>query len=156
MQNGVSFGGDSDDNRDLALITPTPEELEAPTVTPIPSPTPVNLEYPNELATEWVTLWMNEDYAGMYQLTSSSTRENMTESAFVNKYEDIKRVSGINQINARVMGDVDEQGMVELDVTYESGLVGTLNQQMELQMIQDRQGWRVAWTPSMIFTELGG
>src|SRR5688572_26191005 len=59
MQNGVSLGGDSDDNRDLALITPTAEELQAPTVTPIPSPTPVNLEYPNELATEWITLWMN-------------------------------------------------------------------------------------------------
>lgn len=155
MQNGISLGGDSDDNRDLALITPTPEELQAPTVTPIPSPTPVNLEYPNELATEWITLWMNEDYAGMYQLTSAATRDNMTESAFVNKYEDIQRVSGINQINASLVGDVDEQGIVALDVTYESGLVGTLNQEMNLELIQESQGWRVKWTPSMIFTELG-
>ncbi len=156
MQNGISLGGGSDENRTLALITPTPEEMQAPTVTPIPSPTPVSLEYPNELATEWITLWMNEDYAGMYQLTSAATRDNMTESAFVSKYEDIQRVSGINNINARLVGEVSEQGTVEVDVTYESGLVGTLNQQMDLQMMQESQGWRVVWSPYMIFTELGG
>lgn len=155
MQNGISIGGDSDGDRDLALITPTPEELQAPTVTPVPSPTPVNLEYPNELATEWITLWMNEDYSGMYQLTSAATRDNMTESAFVNKYEETQRVSGINSIQARLEEDVNEQGIAQVEVTYESGLVGSLSQQMDLEMIQESEGWRVKWTPSMIFTELG-
>lgn len=156
LQNGVSLGGGSDGNRDLALITPTPEqEDQAPTVTPVPSPTPVNLEYPTELATEWTTLWMNEDYAGMYQLTSAATRDNMTENAFVSKYTDTARVSGINQINVRVAGDVDEQGTTRIEVTYESGLIGSHSQEMELQMIRESQGWRVVWTPSLIFTELG-
>lgn len=155
LQNGVMLGGGSRGDRDLALITPTPEELQPPTVTPIPSPTPVNLEYPNELATEWASLWSNQDYAAMYQLTSAATRDNMTESAFVSKYADIQRVSGINDINIRIVDDVDEQGTARMEVVYESGLVGTLTQEMELQMIQESRGWRVVWTPSLIFTELG-
>lgn len=155
LQNGLTLGGDSNGDRDLALVTPTPVELQAPTVTPVPSPTPVNLEYPNELATEWITLWMAQDYSGMYQLTSAATRDNMTQSAFVSKYADIQRVSGINAINARLLGDVDEQGIVGIEVVYESGLVGTLSQEMNLEMIQESQGWRVKWTPYLIFTDLG-
>lgn len=155
MQNGVSFRGDMTGTGDLALVTPTPGDNLAPTVTPIPTPTPVNLEHPNELAIEWITLWMNEDYAAMYQLTSAATRDNMTESAFVSKYANIQRISGINSIGVRLDGDVSESGTVPIEVVYESGLVGQLSQQMELQMIQESQGWRVVWTPSMIFTELG-
>lgn len=155
LQNGITLGGDSGENRDLALVTPTPEESFSPTVTPIPSPTPVDLEYPNELAIEWITLWMNEDYAGLYQLTSTATRDSMTESAFVSRYQDIQRVSGVGSINVRLDGEVDEQGIVTMDVTYESGLVGTINQQIQLEMIQESSGWRVMWTPSLIFTELG-
>lgn len=156
LQNGRSLDGDFGNDGDLALVTPTPAELQAPTVTPIPSPTPVNLEYPNELATEWITLWMAQDYSGMYNLTSAATRDNMTQSAFVSKYADIQRVSGINDINVRLLGDVNEQGTVQIEVVYESGLVGQLNQEMELQMIQESQGWRVVWSPYLIFTDLQG
>lgn len=157
LQNGISLGGNSGGNGDLALVTPTPNEISVePSPTAIPSPTPIDLEYPNDLADEWVTLWMAEDYAGMYQLTSAATRDNMTQNAFVSKYADIARIAGINKIAAQVNGEVDETGMVKVDVSYESGLVGQLSQSMELTMIQESTGWRVVWTPSLIFTELGG
>ena len=153
--NGVPVGNGPEENGDLALVTPTPEENLPPTVTPIPSPTPATLEYPTELATEWTVLWMNEDYAGMYALTSAATRDNMTESAFISKYTDIARVAGINKVSATIDGDVSADGSVKMLVSYESGLVGTIDQEMNLEMISESQGWRVKWTPSLIFTDLG-
>lgn len=155
LQNGGLPDNDPQNRGNLALITPTAEVSLTPTVTPIPSPTPANMEYSNELATEWITLWNKQDYAGMYQLTSAATRDNMTESAFVAKYTDIHRLAGINTINARLEGDVDEAGYVKVVVNYESGLVGSLTQEMDLQMMQESEGWRVVWTPSLIFTDLG-
>ncbi|MCO5215900.1 MAG: penicillin-binding transpeptidase domain-containing protein [Thermomicrobiales bacterium] len=154
LQNGLSSGGNQG-NRDLALITPTSEITMAPSQTPVPSPTPVSLEDSTELATEWITLWMNEDYAAMYHLTSAATRDNMTERAFVDKYTGVQRVAGINRINARLDGEVNEQGLVNVAVTYDSGLVGEIPQTMELAMIHESMGWRVIWSPSLIFTELG-
>lgn len=155
LQDGTTLETNGNNGGNLAMVTPTAETNLAPTVTPIPSPTPVNLENSMELANEWVTLWMAEDYSGLYQLTTAATRESMTESAFVAKYSDVARVSGINTISARVDGEVTEQGSVKLIVNYESGLVGSLSQEMELPMIQETAGWRVAWSPSLIFTELG-
>ena len=140
---------------DLALITPTSEGSLNPTQTPVPSPTPGSLEYPTELATEWISLWMAEDYAGMYQLTSAATHDSMTESAFVTKYTGVAREAGINKVSVRLDGDISDQGTVKMVVTYESGLVGELQQEMELAMISESAGWRVIWTPSLIFTELG-
>lgn len=154
LQNGLPIDDGPKDNGDLALITPTPEQNLQPTVTPIPTPTPASLEYPNELTEEWINLWMAEDYAGMYALTSSSTQENMTESAFVEKYDGVARVAGINKIAVQQDGDVSQDGVVKLKVTYESGLVGELQQDMEMGLTQESAGWRVAWTPSLIFKEL--
>ncbi len=155
LQNGLPISTGPEENGNLALVTPTPEQNLDPTVTPIPSPTPVSLEYPTELVTEWNTLWMNEDYAAMYPLTSAATRDNMTESAFVEKYEGVARVAGINKIAVRQDGDVTADGRVNIVVTYESGLVGEIQQEMELAMIQESGGWRVVWSPSLILTELG-
>lgn len=155
LQNGLTSGEDNPGNGDLALVTPTSEISMAPTQTPIPSPTPLSLEHPTELATEWTTLWANQDYAGMYRLTSAATQDSMTESAFVDKYTGVAREAGINKINVRLDGDVSDQGTVQMVVNYDSGLVGELQQEMELSMIQESAGWRVVWSPSLIFTELG-
>lgn len=155
LQNGLPVGSDAGDNGDLALVTPTPGMNLEPTVTPIPTPTPATLENSSELATEWITLWMAEDYAAMYPLTSASTRDNMTESAFVEKYDGVARVAGINKIAVRQDGEISETGTVKIIVTYESGLVGELQQDMELTMMRESAGWRVVWSPSLILNELG-
>lgn len=155
LQSGMGADDTPHGDGDLALITPTTESGLSPTQTPVPSPTPGSLEYPTELSTEWISLWMEEDYAGMYQLTSAATRDNMTESAFVTKYTNVAREAGINKISVRLDGDVSDQGTIKMVVTYESGLVGEVQQEMELAMISESSGWRVIWTPSLIFNELG-
>lgn len=151
----IDLGDDDQQPTDLALVTPTPEFAVGPTQTPIPTPTPLSLEYPTELAQEWATLWQNEDYAGMYRLVSAATRDNMTETAFVDKYTGIARVAGINKITVKLDGEVSESGFVPFTVTYDSALVGQLKEENELQMIQEISGWRVVWTPSLIFKDLG-
>ena len=154
-QNGLPIDTGPKDNGDLALVTPTPEANLQPTQTPIPTPTPASLEYPNELTQEWITLWMAKDYAGMYSLTSTSTREDLTESAFVEKYDGVARVAGITNISVQQQGDISQDGTVKLLVTYQSGLVGEIQQEMEMGLTQESLGWRVVWSPSLIFTELG-
>ena len=155
LESGINADDGPDTNGDLALITPTAETNVQPTQTPVPTPTQGTLAYPNELATEWITLWMQGDYAGMYRLTSAATHDSMTERAFVEKYTNVASEAGINSINAQLQGEVSEQGSVGVTVTYESGLVGELQQQLELTMIPEGTGWRVVWSPSLIFSDLG-
>ena len=155
-QNGLPIDDGPEENGDLALVTPTPEENLLPTQTPIPTPTPATLEYPNELTEEWITLWMAKDYEGMYALTTAATQEDLTKSAFVEKYDGVARVAGITNISVQQQGDVSQDGTVKLLVTYQSGLVGEIQQEMEMSLRQESMGWRVAWAPGLIFTELGG
>lgn len=137
----------------VAEATETPEPT--PTLTPVPTATSVDVSLPTSIAENWTALWEAGDYAAMYQLTSSTTKEEMTEDEFVARYRSIEQEAGLTKIVANIAGETGLDGAVPIEVTFTSSLVGEIKETNALQMVHESDGWFVSWSPSAMFRDLG-
>lgn len=126
-----------------------------PTETPVPTATSIDVAVPTTVAENWVALWGAGDYAAMYQLTTTPTKESMTQEEFVARYTSIEQEAGLTKIVAGVSGDAGLDGAVPINVTFTSSLVGEISETNALQMVNEGDGWYVSWSPSAVFRDLG-
>lgn len=128
--------------------------------TPTPDMTKVELADPDGVAETWARRWSAGDWAGLYDLLTPDAQGANTADAFIERYVAIADVSGLMSIDAVVAGPFDMTGEerlageVDLTVTYDSTLVGIFTQRNTLPLERAEDGWRVAWTPSLIFAGL--
>lgn len=134
-----------------ASETPAP----TPTYTPVPTATSVDVGVPTRVAENWVAFWETGDYASMYAMTSSATKQTISEEEFIARYTDIQQEAGLTKIVAEVAGDADLEGAVPFKVTFTSSLVGDIKEENTLQLIREGNAWMVSWTPAAIFRDLG-
>lgn len=149
-QNGQLLSANATHDVARANSTDTP----APTFTPVPTPTSVSLEAPTTVAKDFLTLWNESDYAGMYALLSPEAQATIRQEDFVNRYVGIEQKAGITAVDAQVSGTADSNGMVPFDVAFQSTLVGELKESNQLQMVQVRGQWLVKWEPQAILKDL--
>ena len=135
----------------VPVDTPTPQ----PTPTAAPTATAVADSSPKRIAENWTALWQTGDYAAMYELTSTATQQAISREQFVQRYADIEQEAGLTKIVAQVTGDAGLDGAVPIQVTYTSSLVGEIREKNAINLVREGDAWRVAWTPSLIFRELG-
>jgi penicillin-binding protein 2 len=135
--------------------SPTPTNTPVPTNTPAPTPTPVDTQAPRKVAEAWVGLWSTGDYKSMYDLLSADTQKKVSQQDFIQRYTDIAKEAGLTKISAKLTGEPDLQGQAPIHVTMESGLVGKIEQDNTISLVKSGNQWRVAWTPSLIFRNLG-
>jgi len=131
--------------------TPTPE----PTLTPVPTATSVDVGAPTRIAENWAALWEAGDYAGMYDLTSQATQTALSREDFVTRYADIQQEAGLTKIQAEVADSAGLDGSVPIKVTFTSSLVGEIKEENAVHLIRQGDEWKVDWTPSAIFKDLG-
>lgn len=136
--------------------TPEPTETPEPTATDEPEPTPTEID-PNDatdLVEQWVALWEEGDYAGMYSLTSEETQVAYNEAEFTNRYVDIEEEAGILELSGAVSGEANDEDEIPLDITVETSLVGTIEDALLVPVAPEDDTWRVTWSPSLIFSQL--
>jgi penicillin-binding protein 2 len=152
---------DNDIDRLVAQVeqTATAAPVETPTAaaTPTVAPTeaPPDPDAPARTAEAWFANWAKGDFAGMYRLTSDTTRTVIDEAEFVERYQSIQAEAGIKSVSAAITGDANADGAWPFEVTFESSYLGEFSQDNALQLVQEGREWRVAWTPSLIFSQLG-
>ncbi|MGI8975540.1 MAG: penicillin-binding transpeptidase domain-containing protein [Thermomicrobiales bacterium] len=133
----------------------TPTEPPAPTGGSEGTATPDDDEAPARLAEMWFSLWADDDFFRMYQLTSDTTRTVVSEAEFIERYQGIQTMAGIKSLSAGIAGEMTPDGRMPFTVTYESTLVGDLTQQNGMMLVEQGDEWRVNWTPALIFREIG-
>jgi len=119
-----------------------------------PAATPAGLSA-DEVAQRWVALWNASDFSGMYDLTTGTVRRSVTREAFQSRYQGIVDRAELRSVQARVSGEAGNARRVPIAVTFESGVVGEFAEENALPLVREADGWRVAWTPSVIFQDLG-
>ena len=122
------------------------------------SPTSVDtaaLRSPQEVADAYVKLWSSSNYSGMYQLLSTTSKQVIKESDFVGRYTGIADEVGQQSLTATVTNTSGNSTRIPIHVVWQSGKVGEIQEDNVLTVVQDGGTWRVDWTPSMIFTDLG-
>ena len=133
--------------------TPPPEPTVEPTTAP--TPTEVDTMAPVRTAENWLALWSIGDYSAMYDLASKEVQASTSRDAFATRYEQIAEEAGLVSIAGTVVGEPDLNGNVTVDVVLESNLVGPITERNVIPLVREDDGWRVAWTPSLIFRQLG-
>src|SRR5215204_7494749 len=136
-----------------AMIESVPTETSATEEVVSPAPV-VGTESADAVAAEWVSRWNDGDFAGMYALTSGTVRRTIPLEEFANRYQGIIDRAELQSVRAEITGAVEDTTRVPFRVTFESGIAGKFSEENTLTLVHDQDGWRVAWTPSTIFTEL--
>ena len=156
----VAANGEGEPTNPLSLANPTSEAaptatLPPPTETPVPTPTPVDTNAPRQLVEAWVALWSTGDYGSMYDLVSSDVQRQVSREKFVARYQEIAAEAGLEKVTGQITGEPDLNGTIPVTFSMTSNLVGEFTQQNTVPIVKDGANWRVAWTPSLIFTDLG-
>jgi hypothetical protein len=110
---------------------------------------------PDDIAAEWVRLWSAGDFAGMYLLTTGTVRRSLSQQDFTDRYEGITERAELSSVQAEVTGKATDDRQVPIRVSFTSGVVGDFQEDNVIPLTHDPDGWHVAWTPSLIFHELG-
>lgn len=149
---------DNDVNNLVAEIQQT-AVADTPTVpatpTPMPTEAPPDPDAPMRTVDAWFASWEKGDFAGMYRLTSDSTRAVLSEDEFVERYTSIRAEAGVKSVSATVTGDPNADGAWPYLATFESSYLGEFSQESALPLTEEGGEWRVVWTPSLIFSKLG-
>ena len=132
----------------------TPAEVAAEAPTEEPTPTGPVLS-PEQIAGTWVARWNGGDYVGLYSLLTSAAKRSISEDDFVARYTGIAARAGLTGVRAAVSGELTPGRSVPYTVDFDSSLVGRFSQSGEVPLMRENGQWRVAWTPSLIFRELG-
>ncbi|GGA41288.1 penicillin-binding protein 3 [Kroppenstedtia guangzhouensis] len=110
---------------------------------------------PRVVLERYMNHWENGDYASMYELLSMNAKQQVTKKEFIKKHESIAK--GIKQQKIQLkLGKSSEKEVetIPFSSRIETDTVGVLSFQNRARMVEDDEGWRVAWTPSLIFPQL--
>lgn len=127
---------------------------ETATATSVPSPAPTEVP-PEAIADQYVQRWSDGDYDAMYELLSAEAHASISRPDFVDRYEQVAARAGLTSVTASVAGSPNLQGEVPIEVDYQSSIVGGFAERNRLPMTRDDGGWGVAWTPTLVFKDLG-
>ena len=123
------------------------------------SPTPPPQASADEVARQYFARWSALQYGELYDLLSAGSRQTIARDRFVARHEAIADEARITAVHAesaaRASEDLD-RAEVRYTVTYTTTLWGEIRQENVLPLVKEPDGWRVEWTPALIFRELRG
>lgn len=135
----------SSDDKDRSAATATPAEPPGPKATAF------------EVAQRFLAFWQEAKYAEMYSLLSPGARQAISQERFVGRYEAITEEARIVSVRAQAEQPADANAeRIVFHVTFSTSLWGDIRQQNAIPLTRTDEGWRVEWSPALIFKELTG
>lgn len=115
----------------------------------------LNATDPASVAQAYADRWNNKDYSGMYDLIGATEQGGITRDKFVARYGAIAAEAGLSDLKATVGSAPSGTSQIPLHVEMQSALVGPITEDNTITLRQEDAGWRIAWTPALIFKDLG-
>lgn len=155
-------GSESDELPNVTVPTTTATETvpDAP-MTPAPTADAVlptaepTVEPPQAVVETFVERWSAGDFAGLHELLGQAAQETYPRDEFVERYRAIAERAGLTTVRASVDGAPNLQSEVPIRVEMESSIVGSFVELNRVPLLREGGAWRIAWTPSLIFRDLG-
>jgi penicillin-binding protein 2 len=117
--------------------------------------TPSPADSPIPAIEEFARRWSAGDYDGLYDLISSDAQESIERQAFIDRYVGIAERAGLTEVHLEVSGEPNLRTEVPITVTFQSSRVGEIVEENTIGLVKEDGEWRVRWTPSLIFKDLG-
>jgi len=124
-----------------------------------PSPTPSPSS--SAVAEQFLHLWEQADYNAMYDLLASSSQAEISREKFVGRYQDIAEEATITGVSYIFDPSPDPAATgLSFSVTFHTSFFGDILDVNSMTLVKegqgDQEGWRVLWSPSLIFRDLDG
>jgi len=105
--------------------------------------------------------WQDEDFAGLYELLSSSARSRTSEEDFINQYRQTAAALTLrfeDGIVYKVISKTTNPNLAAavVQVNYNTYLFGTLTRQINLDLVREAGTWRLEWDEGVLLPELEG
>jgi penicillin-binding protein 2 len=121
-----------------------------------PTPTPASSSS-SGVAQQFLDLWEAGDYDAMYDLLAASSQTEISREKFVGRYEAIAEEATITGVSYIFDASPDPAATtLPFSITFRTSFFGDILDVNSMTLVSEAQGWRVVWSPSLIFHDLDG
>lgn len=96
----------------------------------------------------------DNDEAGFERVSPSERRE-LARAYIVGRYQGIRDESGLTSVTVTLTGEPNLDSQIPVHIVMESSKFGSYEEDNTVQLKKEGESWRIAWTPSLIFKDLG-
>lgn len=115
-------------------------------------------ESPDEILKSYLIDWHNLQYSSMYSYLSKNSKSTISNKDFVDRYKKISSGIELHSIyatfNSKNPKISNGKATIPFTVKWYTDLAGSFKQNYTANLIKEKDGWKIDWTPSMIFPEL--
>lgn len=135
---------------------PTSSPPTAVEVTPaLPTADPAEVK---AVAQAYLDAWKAEDYAAIYPLLTTLSRDALSAEEFSNHYRGVSVEAALSGISYEILSVLagPEQSQVRYRVTLNSLLVGEISRETVMKLRREKGEWRIEWDDTLVLPELQG
>ncbi|MDO9545997.1 MAG: penicillin-binding transpeptidase domain-containing protein [Pelolinea sp.] len=106
----------------------------------------------------FLSLWVNGEYDQMYQMVSSSSRQEISDTDFVTFYEQTASNATLRSIETQLLSSMKNpnSATAKYRVVFNTSLFGSFEREIDLTLALEENTWKVNWDPGLILPELAG
>jgi len=132
------------------FATPTPLPTPHVNVTPAPDA--------QTAITSYLQAFQKDDYAGMYDLLSQSSRAAITFEDFSKRHNDALNTMSAGSIEYTINSSLLSPFAAEVaySITYKTVLAGDIQRNIPVKLVNENGAWKIQWEEGMILPELTG
>jgi penicillin-binding protein 2 len=111
---------------------------------------------PESAARAFLDGWQSQDWAKMYSMLSSLSRDAMSEEKFADFYKEVHLQATVRSVEYRILSIemTPTDATVSFEVTLHTILVGDITSRTRMLLKNQEGGWKVAWDDRTVLPEL--
>ncbi|MFN2146480.1 MAG: penicillin-binding transpeptidase domain-containing protein [Anaerolineales bacterium] len=147
----------------LTACSPQNNGGETPNAPNTPSsgeivPTVVSVPDPSETARAYLNAWNDQDYAAMYNMLTTLSRDAISLEAFSQRYQEVEINTVLVGVDYEILQTLTNPTNAEVGykVWLRSSVVPDLEVNTQMDLSLENDAWKVVWDESIIMPELAG
>jgi len=134
--------------------------ITTPPISELPTPGVTTVAVPDVAVSvnQFLNLWNNGDYVGMYGMLAQTSKDATSQEDFVKLYTETAAALSLKQIDTGIVSTLVKpaSATVGYQVNFNSNLYGDLSRGMEMILVIENNDWKIQWHEGMILPELTG
>jgi penicillin-binding protein 2 len=106
----------------------------------------------------YLDAWAAEDYAGMYAMLAPASRDAFLEESFIKRHKEVAVNITLKKLHTVILSTLTSisSAQAAYRVTFETNRLGEITRETAMNLVLEKDGWRVQWEEGMIMPELRG
>jgi cell division protein FtsI/penicillin-binding protein 2 len=115
---------------------------------------------PDDILKQFLAAWGKQDYQAMYELLSEDAKKQISVTDFASRYQQIYQ--GIDaqgmELTPKIPNDFkasgDKSTVLAFSAKWTTAITDPFTENYKVKLIRDDAGWRIDWSPELIFPQL--